>query len=180
ATSSEFSLWKHPGPEVRLTRFGILGMPHAWLLLAAGIGAVLSLTLDARRRSALTVLPLWISLPAGIGAATISLYMLLWLILGRLELAPAPLLVFGIIALELGSRFWRWISLFILVACILWYANLLRFQFQLGLSSSASLKLFDSIYNLPRLLPVTTLSVGSALSLLLLLMVLLGRQKPAS
>ncbi len=174
-STDEVHFFKPPGPECRLSRLGILGMPHTWLLIVAGLATVVSLIFDARRRSAVTIVPLWISLPTGILVAAASLYTLLWLILGRRELTPVPLLLFVMIALSLGSKFWRWTSLALLAALILWYANLLRLYFQL--SPAAPSKFLDTFYMSPRLLPLIIPASSSAIALLLLLTMLLRRPR---
>jgi hypothetical protein len=148
-------------------------MPHAWLFIATGIGVMFSLILDARRRSTVRIVPLWISLPAGVLVAAVSLYMLLSLILGRRDITPAPILIVAIIALSLGSKFWRWTSLVLLAADILWYANSLRLYFQRG--PAAPGRFLDSFYMTPRLLSLIILASSAAITLLLLVTMLLRR-----
>ena len=114
-------LFRKVGGECRESHFGVLGMPHVWLLGALLVGLTFSLRADARRSSSAAFLSPSVATVA-LGLLVVALprtfHAVLAAVTGEWLMTTAPLLLVCAIGLATGGRLWRLVTLVVLAAVL--------------------------------------------------------------
>ncbi len=142
-------LWHKVGYECRESRFGVLGMPHVWLLGVLWIGLVVLLWRDGRRAglNVLEAVPPWFVVVGILGAGAVgSFWMLLNFCLGVPGMGPWPILVLVGLGLATRGRGWRLVSLVVLTMGVPMLVLVGRQLRRVGLVETTPHFLFDRVW----------------------------------
>jgi WD40 repeat protein len=178
-TDGHLHVYNKVGLECRESPLGLLGMPHAWLLLVLLPLTAFSLQSDARRRGAadsptvLTTIATVLLLAAlpRTAQATLSACM------GHLLLTPAPILLLSAIGLATHSRFWRVATLVALAITAAVELHCLLHLHRTGLASTTTLPFLDRSFDAPTWFLAIPLALAVPASLTALLMISLTRSR---
>jgi hypothetical protein len=161
---SEVYAYRKVGLECRETMLGVLGMPHAWLLLAlVGLTALL-LQRDARRLATARGAGrrvTWIALILLLAGLPRSAQAVLTTCVGHVLPTFAPVVLISAVGLATGARFWRMAAvggLAVSVSITAWWVLALK---RGGLSGSIVFRLVDRSWAIPEKAVAVTLVVCS-------------------
>ncbi len=149
--SGFYRLWHKVNFECPESPLGVLGMPHAWLLILAFILYIASRYKDASAsrpwtlRSPPTTVVILLLAIGSAGSAKI----LLDLCIGHVAIDPSPMLILCGLGLATGSRAWRLASMVALAAS---FPALARATIQLrhvGFFATTPHQILDRVWNVP-------------------------------
>ncbi len=156
-----FRLWRKVGWECRESRFGVLGMPHCWLLGVLCVGLAGSLWRDARR---VDVNVIELAPPAFVvggllaAGAMGSFVMLLNFCLALPWMNPWPPFLVAGVGLATRGRGWRTVTLAILALSLPMLLYVFQELRRVGLRTTTPHFFFDRVW------PVSHLWVGLAIA----------------
>jgi hypothetical protein len=159
-------LYRKVGFECRESHFGVLGMPHVWLLGVLVVAGAFSLRTDARRSPSAAFVSPSVAVLAGVMlvlALPRTFHAVLAGVTGEWLMTPAPLLLLCAIGLSTGGRFWRLATLVVL-ACVLPLDAYCTFDLRrAGFGTPYRLEVIDRTFEIPRLMVFAMMAVFTGL-----------------
>lgn len=159
-------IFRKVGLECRESHFGVVGMPHVWLLGGLMVALALSFRADARRAPSTAFLSpsvATVALMLLVLALPRTFHAVLAAVSGEWLMTPAPLLLLCAFGLATGARFWRMVTVVVLAAVLPLDAYCIFDLHRAGFGTPYRLEVIDRTFEIPRVIVFAMMALFTGL-----------------